>query len=128
MVKEQWASTLDDAWIVDYQIMHQWPVEANSHARLTIGDQVRTLAQKEKTDEEDVIMFYNAYSPPTSFDVDEDGNAVQKNIQQSTAIKPLYLLANKLGFDFAVVNTKYSAVRQTNLSMDITARQTTLKS
>ena len=89
MVKEQWASSLDDAWIVDYQIMHQWPVEANSHARLTIGDQVRTLAQKEKTDEEDVIMFYNAYSPPTSFDVDEDGNAVQKNIQQSTAIKPL---------------------------------------
>ena len=73
-------------------------------------------------------MFYNAYSPPTSFDVDEDGNAVQKNIQQSTAIEPLNLLANKLGFDFAVVNTKYSAARQTNLSMGITVRQTMLKS
>ena len=37
MVKEQWASTLDDAWMIEYEIMHQWPVEENSFARLTIG-------------------------------------------------------------------------------------------
>ena len=37
MVKEQWAGTLDDAWMIEYEIMHQWPVEENSFARLTIG-------------------------------------------------------------------------------------------
>ena len=105
MVKEQWANTLDDAWIVDYQIMHQWPVEANSHARFTVGDEVRILAQKEDTDEEDVIMFYNAYSPPTSFDVDEQGNAVETNIQESIFFEPLRL-SHAFGFLilFTVVN------------------------
>ena len=57
MVKEQWGATLDDAWIVEYEIMHQWPVEENSFAKLTIGDEVTTLAKKEKTDEEDVLMI-----------------------------------------------------------------------
>ena len=57
MVKEQWAATLDDAWIVEYNIMHQWPVEEKSFAKLTIGDTQTVLAQKEKTDEDDVLMI-----------------------------------------------------------------------
>ena len=57
MVKEQWAATLDDAWIVEYNIMHQWPVEETSFAKLTIGDTQTVLAQKEKTDEDDVLMI-----------------------------------------------------------------------
>ena len=57
MVKEQWASTLDDAWIVEYEIMHQWPVEENSFAKLVIDGDETPLAQKEKTDEDDVLMI-----------------------------------------------------------------------
>ena len=58
MVKEQWAATLDDAWIVEYNIMHQWPVEETSFAKLTInGNEPVTLAKKEKTDEDDVLMI-----------------------------------------------------------------------
>lgn len=34
MVRDQWAKTLDDAWIVDYTIMHQWPRPDNSFAIL----------------------------------------------------------------------------------------------
>ena len=34
MVRDQWAKTLDDAWIVDYSIMHQWPRPENSFAIL----------------------------------------------------------------------------------------------
>ena len=58
MVKEQWAATLDDAWIVEYNIMHQWPVEETSFAKLTIGDTQTVLAQKEKNlTDEDVLMI-----------------------------------------------------------------------
>ena len=46
----------------------------------TEGDQTRTLAKKENTTEDDVLMFYNTYSPPTSFDIDDNGNAIQKTL------------------------------------------------
>ena len=44
------------------------------------GDQVRTLAKKENTTEDDVLMFYNTYSPPTSYDIDAEGNAVPETL------------------------------------------------
>ena len=45
------------------------------------------LAQKENINEDDVLMFYNAFAPPTGFDVDEDGNAIDTKI---TANKLVY--------------------------------------
>ena len=41
MVRDQWAKTLDDAWIVDYSIMHQWPRPENSFAILKQNGQGR---------------------------------------------------------------------------------------
>ena len=38
------------------------------------------MAKKENTNEDDVLMFYNTYSPPTSYDIDDDGNAVPETL------------------------------------------------
>ena len=48
--------------------------------KFLIGDQIRTLAKKENTTEEDVLMFYNTYSPPTSYDIDAEGNAIPETL------------------------------------------------
>ena len=42
------------------------------------------LAQKENINEDDVLMFYNAFAPPTGFDVDEDGNAIDTKMGRRT--------------------------------------------
>ena len=45
------------------------------------------LAKKENINEDDVLMFYNAFAPPTGFDIDEEGNAIDTKI---TANKLVY--------------------------------------
>ncbi|CAG5106093.1 Oidioi.mRNA.OKI2018_I69.chr1.g2679.t1.cds [Oikopleura dioica] len=62
----KWKDQLDDAWSMDYQILHSYPDEPNCYARLSGGF---TLRKKEDGDEfqndDQVLMFYNAFAPPT---------------------------------------------------------------
>ena len=66
----KWKDELDDAWSMDYQILHSWPDEQNCYARLidTSGTEQFVLRKKESGDEfqndDQVLMFYNAFAPP----------------------------------------------------------------
>ena len=69
---------VDDAWFVNYNIMHQYPDEANTFARVVdknSGDIVFALDKREKNlspTDDDVLMFYNAWAPPTEGQVQVD--------------------------------------------------------
>ena len=64
----KWKQELDDAWSMDYQILHSWPDEPNCYAKLTGGAEEYVLRKKEDGDEfqndDQVLMFYNAFAPP----------------------------------------------------------------
>ena len=69
--------------MVDYSIMHQFPNPERSFARVKFGEDEEVELEKfEKgiEDEEDVIMFYNAFSPPTSFKIDENLNSIDEPV------------------------------------------------
>ena len=46
-------------------------------------------------EKDDVLMFYNAFAPPTGFDIDDDGNAIDTKI---TSNKLVYGLGNSHHF------------------------------
>ncbi|CAG5105160.1 Oidioi.mRNA.OKI2018_I69.chr1.g1888.t1.cds [Oikopleura dioica] len=65
----KWKDQLDDAWSLDYQIVHSYPEEENCYARLVGGAKEFTLRKKEDAEElqndDQVLMFYNAWAPST---------------------------------------------------------------
>ena len=46
-------------------------------------------------EKDDVLMFYNAFAPPTGFDIDDNGNAIDTKI---TTNKLVYGLGNSHHF------------------------------
>ena len=68
------------------------PSEKRSFARVVVDDDiVYKLAQKEDGKGDDVIMFYNAWSPPTSYEVkDEYGKIVESVAKTITVQKLVY--------------------------------------
>ena len=62
-IREKWATSLDDSWFINYDIMHQYPVDAESYSQIidsTQQNQIQfELDKREKniTDPiEDVLM------------------------------------------------------------------------
>lgn len=121
LIRQQWDKTLDSAWIVDYTIMHQWPNAEKSFAVLKENGGETKMKQFEENIPDDekasTLMFYNAYSPPTGFEIDDNGNSKEVTIKATKLVYGHYCNAtnveeiNKLVpniFQDAIVLCKYT--------------------
>ena len=82
---------MDQAWSLNYEIKHQIPNSASTYAQLVKNDETIFTANKTELGRfDDVIMFYNAWSPPTSFKIESEFDKVINSKRERLVVKKLF--------------------------------------